>query len=75
MYASTPKATSVPMAPVVAVQAGSDGAFSVTIRPGKYVLVASSPLYQGGRRSCYGEGEVTVTADHNVVANVYCEEM
>jgi hypothetical protein len=74
VYLSTLGALHIPMAPIVTATVGTDGNFSVTTRPGNYILVGTSPQYQGGRATCYAKGHFALHATEVVVANVYCEE-
>jgi hypothetical protein len=55
------------------VSVGASGAYSVTVPPGTYTVVAHSPLYGGGAGLCQAEGAAVVTIGHSTRADVLCQ--
>ncbi len=55
------------------VPVGADGAFSVTVPPGKYTVTGHSPLYGSGAYLCRATGPVTVTSGRTTRADVLCQ--
>jgi hypothetical protein len=57
------------------VAVGSDGSYSISVPPGRYSVVGTSPLYNSGRTRCFAMRPVTVSDGTDVVADVLCQEM
>ena len=55
------------------VEVGADGTFSVTVDPGTYEVVGTSPNYNGGRATCTTRPRtVRVRAGQHVDVDVQC---
>jgi hypothetical protein len=63
--------------PVATVKTGSDGRFSLSLRPGTYYLAASSPSYSLDPPSptppCRGEKPAVVSVDSTTRIDVACQ--
>ena len=56
------------------VSVGTDGAFSVSLRAGRYTLTGRSLLYNDGAGVCQATSQATVTAGQTISVDVLCQE-
>jgi hypothetical protein len=55
------------------VSIGADGAYSISVPPGRYAVAGRSPLYGSGTALCQAAGEATVASGHTTKADVLCQ--
>jgi hypothetical protein len=58
------------------VSVGSDGSYSISVPPGSYTVVGTSPLYEAGRVACRPAPQppvITVKQGDVVVVDVLCQ--
>jgi hypothetical protein len=70
---SVTRASSVGLPAPCDVPVGSDGTWSVTLRPGPYAVFGFSPMFNGGKKACApANNPVRVRVGGHVVVEIVC---
>lgn len=55
------------------IAVGADGAYSVTLVPGRYTVVGHSPGFNDGRAACQAAGDAQVSSGAVATLDVFCQ--
>jgi hypothetical protein len=59
---------------IATAQTDAGGGFSITVKPGRYVVTGTSPLYGDGKYECRTEKSVEITSDGLANVQVLCNQ-
>ncbi|WP_433293922.1 hypothetical protein ACQP2F_31805 [Actinoplanes sp. CA-030573] len=59
---------------ITSVRTADDGTFSITVKPGRYIVTGTSPLFGSGKYECHTEKPVEITAAGLDNVQVICNQ-